>query len=42
MPEDTQRDTVKRLLSEYVRSPSLRHIRDPYSLDRLARNIVRS
>jgi len=31
---------VRRLLFDYVRSPSLRHIRDPHSVDRLAEAIV--
>jgi hypothetical protein len=29
------------LLHEYVRSPSLRHIRDPYELNKLAKDIVK-
>lgn len=32
---------VRELLEDYVRSPSLRHIRDPYSVSRLAAEIVR-
>lgn len=31
---------VRRLVSQYVESPSLRHIRDPRQLDRLAEEIV--
>jgi hypothetical protein len=31
---------VRRLLFDYVRSPSLRHIRDPHSIDRLTEQIV--
>jgi hypothetical protein len=33
--------TVKRLLSEYLKSPSLRHIRDDHQLHKLAKKIVR-
>lgn len=40
--EDDRIYDVQRLLAEYVRSPSLRHIRDPYSLRKLALNIVKS
>src|SRR5207237_4681379 len=32
---------VKDLLFDYVRSPSLRHIRDPHSLSKLAAEIVK-
>lgn len=32
--------TVRRLIFDYVRSPSLRHIRDPHSVDTLAQQIV--
>lgn len=32
---------VKRLLFDYVKSPSLRHIRDPHSVSKLAQEIVR-
>ena len=31
---------VRRLLFEYVQSPSLRHLRDPHSIDGLCRRIV--
>jgi hypothetical protein len=41
MPHDDRCYRICRLLSEYVRSPSLRHLRDPYSLQRLAREIVK-
>lgn len=37
---EDQAGIVRRLLSEYVRSPSLRHIRDSYALARLASEIV--
>ena len=32
---------VKELLFDYVKSPSLRHIRDPFSVTKLAHEIVR-
>ena len=32
---------VRDLLIDYLKSPSLRHIRDPYPLGKLAREIVR-
>lgn len=32
MREDERISTVKELLFAYVKSPSLRHIRDPYSV----------
>ena len=41
MPEDERVWAVKELLFAYVRSPSLRHIRDPYSVTRLAADIVK-
>jgi hypothetical protein len=41
MRDDERTWAVKELLFEYVRSPSLRHIRDPHSLGTLAREIVR-
>lgn len=41
MREDERIWTVQELLFDYVRSPSLRHIRDPHSLSRLAREIVK-
>jgi len=41
MSDDERIANVKNLLGDYVRSPSLRHIRDPYSLDRLAKEVVR-
>lgn len=31
---------VASLLFDYLKSPSLRHLRDPYSVHRLARDIV--
>jgi hypothetical protein len=41
MREDERVWAVKDLLLEYVKSPSLRHIRDPHSLSKLAQEIVR-
>lgn len=38
---DHQRlDALQRLILDYVQSPSLRHLRDPKSIDRLARQIM--
>src|SRR5262245_20223635 len=42
MSEDERVWAVKSLLFDYVKSPSLRHIRDPHSVVKLAREIVRS
>jgi hypothetical protein len=41
MREDERLWAVKELLSDYMKSPSLRHIRDPYSIARLAKEIVK-
>jgi hypothetical protein len=41
MREDERIWAVKELLFDYVKSPCLRHIRDPHSLIRLAQEIVR-
>ncbi len=41
MREDERIWVVKELLFDYVKSPSLRHIRDPHSVIRLAQEIVR-
>lgn len=41
MSEDERVWAVKELLFDYVKSPSLRHIRDPYSVSRLAQAIVK-
>jgi hypothetical protein len=41
MAEDDRVWSVKELLASYVRSPSLRHIRDPHSLSKLAADIVK-
>jgi len=41
MTEDERIWAVKELLFGYVKSPSLRHIRDPHSVTKLAQEIVR-
>jgi hypothetical protein len=41
MRDDARVHAVKELLFEYVRSPSLRHIRDPHSVVKLAQDIVK-
>jgi hypothetical protein len=41
MAEDHRLWWVKELLFDYVRSPSLKHIRDPYSVIKLAQEILR-
>jgi hypothetical protein len=41
MGEDERIWAVKELLFDYVKSPSLRHIRDPHSVIRLAQQIVK-
>lgn len=41
MSEQDRISAIMRLLSDYVQSPSIRHIRDPGALHRLARDIVR-
>lgn len=41
MREDERVWAVRELLFDYVKSPSLRHVRDPHSLMRLAQEIVR-
>ncbi|NII58332.1 hypothetical protein [Sphingomonas aerolata] len=41
MLDDDRVETVKRLLLEHVKSPSLRHIKDPYMLIKLAQDIVK-
>jgi len=41
MREDERLWAVKDLLFDYVKSPSLRHIRDPHALIKLAQEIVR-
>jgi len=34
--DDERVGIVRELVMAYVRSPSIKHIRDPYSVDRLA------
>ncbi len=41
MKEDERIWVVKEILFDYVKSPSLRHIRDPHSVVKLAQEIVR-
>lgn len=41
MPEDDRVWEVKELVSDYVKSPSLRHIRDPHFVLKLAQEIVK-
>lgn len=41
MTDDGRIRAVQAILSEYVRSPSLRHLRDPHSLLQVARDIVK-
>lgn len=41
MPEDKRLQAIKHLLFNYVRSPSLRHIRDPHAVIVLANEIMR-
>jgi hypothetical protein len=41
MMNDDRIWTVKELLFDYVKSPSLKHIRDPHSVSKLAQEIVR-
>jgi hypothetical protein len=41
MKEDERIWAVKALLFEYVKSPSLRHIRDPHFVTKLAQDIVK-
>lgn len=41
MRDDERVLEVRRLLFDYVESPSLRHIRDPHSITKLAQEIVR-
>lgn len=41
MSQDDRQYRICRLLSEYVRSPSLRHLRDPNSLQRIAGDILK-
>lgn len=40
MQDEDRVRTVRDMLADHVRSPSLRHIRDPFALSKLARSIV--
>jgi hypothetical protein len=42
MPEDQRPYTISLLISDYVKSPSLRHLRDPYSIEKLSKDILRA
>jgi len=42
MSHDPRLPAIRRLLFNFVRSPSLRHLRDPHSIEGLAEDIVRS
>jgi hypothetical protein len=42
MSADKRLNAVRELLYEYTRSPSIQHIKDPYSLDVLAQRIMRT
>lgn len=37
MTEDHRLSSIRSLVTDYVRSPSLRHVRDPFSIAKLAR-----
>lgn len=41
MVDDYRVDVVKRMLFEHMKSPSLRHIKDPYMVIKLAQDIVK-
>ena len=41
MSQDERLWAIKQLLFDYVKSPSLRHVRDPHSVHKLAHEIVR-
>lgn len=42
MAEDERLWEIKRQLHSFAKSPSLRHVRDPYFLDKLARDILKA
>ncbi len=42
MTEDHRLSSIRSLVTDYVRSPSLRHVRDPFSIAKLAREILRA
>jgi hypothetical protein len=41
MTEDARIYIVKELIAEHTKSPSLRHVRDPYAINKLAHQIIR-
>jgi hypothetical protein len=41
MAEDERAYVIRELLLDFVRSPSLRHLRDPHSIDKLITTILR-
>jgi hypothetical protein len=41
MIEDERTWAVKRILFDYVKSPSLKHIRDPHSIAKVTQEILR-
>lgn len=41
MPDDYRRGAILDLIQEHLKSPSMRHIRDPYALNKLAQKILR-
>lgn len=41
MREDDRTGEIARLITQHTKSPSLRHIRDPYTLQRLADQIIK-
>lgn len=41
MPDDDRLQAIRRLLFNYARSPSLRHVRDPHTITILANEIMR-
>lgn len=41
MPEDERLHSIRSLVFDYVKSPSLRHIRDPHFVAKLAKDILR-
>lgn len=41
MIDDERTWAVKRILFEYIKSPSLKHVRDPYSITKLAQEIAK-
>ena len=41
MEQDPRIPAIQNLIEDFVKSPSLRHLKDPHSISRLARSIVR-